>query len=360
MFGGRQRLQRERPPEALIYFLGKQRRSLRTTKILALSENLRSWHRQHKLCRAILITSSCCFYFEFGASTVLSLQASFPVWRNLKNVCHCICSPWEACLGLGSLCYSSNYDKTDYHTLLSIQIIKSSYKIRAEFALLLSMLYLDIMVNTKTPVSLLFGVTTKKESHFWQSLTIPATNHRCKEILHTDRRACGFLLAHFLFSIWLPFNDFQKLWHRSCPSVFSVWDFWQYPATFLSLILKYVKPYKQQLTREKPTGSDEQGKKNICSTFQHQRSSWKLTEVRGEPRAWYTAAVIDWSNQQCQHCESIVPWLGIINRCSFLQEFVIFLLDKKSLHNVLSEFRKNNSKVALCLWLEKNHKSYFH
>lgn len=35
-----------------------------------------------------------------------------------------------------------------------------------------------------------------------------------------------------------------------------------------------------------------------------------------------------------------------------MQEFVIFLLDKKSLHNVLSEFRKNNSKVALCLWLE--------
>ena len=56
---------------------------------------------------------------------------------------------------------------------------------------------------------------------------------------------------------------------------------------------------------------------------------------------------------------STVPWLGIINRCSFLQEFVIFLLDKKSLHNVLSEFRKNNSKVALCLWLEKTHKTYF-
>lgn len=105
---------RERSPIALIYFLGKQRRSLRTTKILTLSENLRSWHRQHKLYRAILITSSCCFYFEFGASTVLSSQASFPVWRNLKNVCHCICAPWEACLGLGSLCYSSNYDKTDY------------------------------------------------------------------------------------------------------------------------------------------------------------------------------------------------------------------------------------------------------
>ena len=150
---------------------------------------------------------------------MLSLQASFPVWRNLKNVCHCICAPWEACLGLGNLCYSSNYDKTDYHTLLSIQIIKSSHKIRAEFSLLLSMLYLDIMVNKKTLVSLLFDVTTKKESHFWQSLTIPATNHRCKQILHTDRRACGFLLACFLFSIWLPFNDFQKLWHRSCPSV---------------------------------------------------------------------------------------------------------------------------------------------
>ena len=144
------------------------------------------------------------------------------------------------------------------------------------------MLYLDIMVNTKTPVSLLFGVTAKKESHFWQSLTIPATNHRCKQILHTDRRACGFLLACFLFSIWLPFNDFQKLWHRSCPSVFSVWDFQQYPATFLSLILKYVKPYKQQLTREKPTGGDEQGKKHL---FNFPTSTRQLEADRGERRA---------------------------------------------------------------------------
>lgn len=136
------------------------------------------------------------------------------------------------------------------------------------------------MVNTKTPVSLLFGVSTKKESHFWQSLTIPATNHRCKQILHTDRSVCGFLLAHFLFSIWLPFNDFQKLWYRSCPSVFSDWDFRQYPATFLSLILKYVKPYKQQLTREKPTGSDEQGKKTSVqlSNINEAAGSWPRWE----------------------------------------------------------------------------------
>ena len=65
---------RERSPVALVYFLGKERRSLRMTKILVLSENLRSWHRQPKLHRPILTSSSHCFYFEFGASTVLVFQ----------------------------------------------------------------------------------------------------------------------------------------------------------------------------------------------------------------------------------------------------------------------------------------------
>lgn len=127
-------------------------------------------------------------------------------------------------------------------------------------------------------------MTPQKESHFQH--TIPATTRKCKQIVNTNRRACGFLLERFLFSIWLPFNDFQKLWHRSCPSVFCL----RFPAIschFLSLILKCVKPYKQQLMREKvhytPTGSDEQEKKSSVQLSNNIKAdgSWGERRAKG-------------------------------------------------------------------------------